>query len=216
MIDGNEGVDHRIEIFGDLVDLSKRSRNFESALLYQKMLEEARVFDEQQKRDRQIHLIELRLEVSRIEYERELYRVKAEQALSAAEEQARQLGTVLTSLEERRNALRTLRSEVAEITADTPADVRIRRILQEIDRLLGSEEQSTKVQALVESIEPDFANRLASRYPKLSKAEISVCLFLKIGLRSVDIANVLKTSERTVENHRRIFVKNLGCRRLLR
>ena len=44
----------------------------------------------------------------------------------------------------------------------------------------------------------------------LSKTEIIVCVFLKLGMRSIDIAKLMVTSERTVENHRLHIRKKMG------
>lgn len=210
MIEGNEAVDHRIEILEGLVEVSKRQNDLQSMALYRQMLSDAKLFQAEQQHDRRIQVIEVRTQVSRVEYERELYRAKAQQAAQSAEEHARELSMTITSLTERRGALYKLRKELEAMSAEYASDIRVRNMLRDIDCLLAADEPATKARALISNIEPEFPKQLSSTYPQLSKAEVSVCLFLKAGLRSVDIANILKTSERTVENHRAHIRKKLG------
>src|SRR6185295_13851353 len=45
---------------------------------------------------------------------------------------------------------------------------------------------------------PDFQSKLTERYPTLSQMEVKICSLLKLKLTSLDIAQLLCLSERTV------------------
>ncbi len=56
----------------------------------------------------------------------------------------------------------------------------------------------------------DFSVKLMDKKWRLSAREIEICKMLKNGLKSKDIAELLFTSQRTVEHHRNHIRKKLG------
>ena len=55
-----------------------------------------------------------------------------------------------------------------------------------------------------------FIGRLEARYASLSPRETQICMMIKDGLSSKDIAAALHTSEGTVRNQRKTIRKKLG------
>ena len=55
-----------------------------------------------------------------------------------------------------------------------------------------------------------FVTRLEARYASLSPRETQICMMIKDGLSSKDIAAALHTSEGTVRNQRKTIRKKLG------
>ncbi len=51
-------------------------------------------------------------------------------------------------------------------------------------------------------LNPDFMRRLKERFPRLTATELRICTLLRNDMSTKEIADMLCTSERTVENHR--------------
>lgn len=53
-----------------------------------------------------------------------------------------------------------------------------------------------------QEVNPQFIKTLTEKYPDLTSTEIKICALTSIGLNSKDIANMLKLSSRSIENHK--------------
>lgn len=79
--------------------------------------------------------------------------------------------------------------------------------------------ESTSAQATWESyveifskVHPDFQSTLKSSYPSLTTMELKVCVLIRAGLLSEEIAEILSLSERTIENKRFSIRNKLGLK----
>jgi DNA-binding NarL/FixJ family response regulator len=124
--------------------------------------------------------------------------------------QTRELSEATALLSRRRDLLLTVRKELVDIEGGTVTTAQAKHIQRQIDSELTADEQQSKIDEILREVEQDYIDHLSSTYPMLSKTEIIVCVFLKLGMRSIDIAKLMVTSERTVENHRLHIRKKMG------
>ena len=106
--------------------------------------------------------------------------IQKNELLERLTEQLRQLAR--TPVDDIRRQARTLLNQIADGRA---ADDSWKAFEQQLNHLHG-----------------DFVGRLAQRCPDLSPKELQVCSLLKLGLSSKQIAELMGTVERTIENHR--------------
>ncbi|KXK52878.1 MAG: tetratricopeptide repeat protein [Chlorobi bacterium] len=66
------------------------------------------------------------------------------------------------------------------------------------------------VKTILRSEDPTVTARLKERFPALSGKELKICVLLRSGYSTKEIAGILSTSERTVENHRYHIRQKLG------
>lgn len=59
-------------------------------------------------------------------------------------------------------------------------------------------------------VHPDFQATLTSKYRNLTRMEVRICILIKAGLTSEEIAQILSLSARTIENNRLRIRKKLG------
>jgi PAS domain S-box-containing protein len=61
-----------------------------------------------------------------------------------------------------------------------------------------------------QDINPNFVNYLSKNYPNLTPSELKICSLTRTGLSSKDIAQILKISIRSVENHKYNIRRKFG------
>lgn len=66
------------------------------------------------------------------------------------------------------------------------------------------------VEIALRSEDPAITARLKEQFPTLSAKELKVCILLRNGYSTKEIAEILSTSERTIENHRYHIRRKLG------
>ena len=61
-------------------------------------------------------------------------------------------------------------------------------------------------------IYPQFLNHLTEKYPSLTQNEKRLCAFLRMGMRTSEIANLINISETSVSKNRNRLRKKLGLK----
>ncbi|MBI3259852.1 MAG: LuxR family transcriptional regulator [Ignavibacteriae bacterium] len=129
-----------------------------------------------------------------------------------------QLSTNNKSLLIQMNELNTFRSDVIGIIAQLDKQDEIGKKLKtkvrESHLMQGT---WTSYLQTFSKVHPDFQATLTSKYRNLTRMEVKICILIKAGLTSEEIAQILSLSARTIENNRlRIRKKlNLGERESL-
>lgn len=127
------------------------------------------------------------------------------------EHKERELTEKTRHLIKQTEAVAQFRDDLRALIRRTPSDDPIvksikERLSNEPDKQLSwleFEEEFKKVH-------PDYVVKLNVAYPTLTKMEQKICMMLRIGLTSVDIAKLLFLSERNIENHRYRIRKKLS------
>lgn len=129
-----------------------------------------------------------------------------------------QLSTNNKSLLIQMNELNAFRSDVISIIAQLDKQDEIGRKLK--TKVRESHLMQGTWASYLETfskVHPDFQATLTSKYRNLTRMEVKICILIKAGLTSEEIAQILSLSARTIENNRlRIRKKlNLGERESL-
>ncbi len=101
--------------------------------------------------------------------------------------------SVLASLTSELDAMKRSKSDYSNQTIDA--------ILGLIETIRFKDKDYEQLESRASELHREFALALDTRYPDLTATEKRICILLKLGLSSVDVANVLFTSVRTIETH---------------
>lgn len=153
---------------------------------------------------RSIAELQLHFDVERTAREREIYRLKAERLEVENEHKASELTAMALNLVQKNELLERLTGQLKELGRRPTDDMRrqARSLLNQVSEGRAADDGWKAFEQQLDQLHGDFVDRLAQRHPSLSQTEIRVCSLVKLGLSSKQIAGLLGTVERTVENHR--------------
>ncbi len=155
--------------------------------------------------------LEVRYEVQLKEKETKILQLTNEQLNTDLLFTKKELVMKSTALLEQAKAITELKQQIYKAIhqLDTAENIvrAVRTALKESTLLKESWE---KYQELFEHINPEFEKNLRKDFPSLSKMECKVSILIRSGLTSIQIAELLSVSERTVENHRYNVRKKLS------
>lgn len=98
------------------------------------------------------------------------------------------------------NTLKQPNDSILSVNADESS---LTEELQTYLRNLGNDESSwERFKENLEHLHPKFTKRLLEHCPELSPMQIRICCLLRLQLSSKEIAEILKLSKKTVDNHR--------------
>ena len=116
------------------------------------------------------------------------------------------------TLVEKSQTITSLRRQIAQLSEDADAAARpkLRALLRDAERSEERRDAWKRFEAQFDETHRAFTRTLVERWPDLSRTELKVCALLKIGMATKEIAEILATSPRTVDGHRRSIRKKLG------
>ncbi|MBC8145236.1 MAG: hypothetical protein H7X80_06590, partial [bacterium] len=153
---------------------------------------------------RSIAEMQVRFDVERTSREREIYRLKSEQLELENDHRARELTAMAANLIQKNELLASLTEQIKKIGQGAPDDVRklSRTLLNQISDNHSADQGWKEFEQQLATLHGDFVGRLSTRFPNLATMEIRVCSLLKLGLSTKQIAELMGTVDRTIENHR--------------
>ncbi|MCW3128294.1 MAG: hypothetical protein JWO03_3952 [Bacteroidetes bacterium] len=115
-------------------------------------------------------------------------------------------------LQQRDNLLIELKKDIDEQKRTDPGSgLYFKRILKTIERAFVREkEENARIREKFDEAHRTFIIHLYSLYPTLTPTECRICALLKSGFNSKEIASVLSTHVRNIENHRVRIRRKLG------
>ena len=116
---------------------------------------------------------------------------------------ARETKLLAVHLAKKGSFLATLTDQLAVMKSTNPqySAQTIDAVVQLIEAIRFKDKEYENLEERAESLHHDFIVALVERYPALTATEKRICILIRLGLGSIDIANVLFTSVRTVETH---------------
>jgi len=170
---------------------------------------------------KQAQLFEHRRQIAEMEKQRALDQAEAKaehlraQLLeSQLQRKQQELASTAMHLAKQSEMLGRFRNDLRSIMRDSSDAIAIIKQFKEKLKELPCEAIDwSKFEAEFSQTYPDFQSKLLEVYPTLSKMEVKICSLLKLKLTSLDIAQLLCLSERSVEWHRSNVRKKLGVRR---
>jgi tetratricopeptide (TPR) repeat protein len=154
--------------------------------------------------------LQTRAEIESIEREREILRLKTDRLEIEMEHKAKELTSLAMQLVQKNELLDSICSQIREAEQERSQSLGV--LLRQIESNRSSAREWEQFEQQFQSLHHDFIDRLAREHPSLSPTELRVCALLKINLSTKEIANILCSSVRTVEDHRYRIRTKLGLK----
>lgn len=148
-------------------------------------------------------------QVAQMAREREIFRLKAEQAERELTHKKQEIVSMAMSLVQKNELVEKLKANLSQLRRTISAKTEsaeitesIGAVILDLDQAKSSEESWKLFEQQFESVHQDFIKTLLFRFPELTKAEVRLCVLLKIQLSTKEIAQLLFLSPRSVETYR--------------
>lgn len=192
--------------------VESRARAFAAFGLFEKGFEEldrANSLEKQvlnEKSLRQIHDLEVRYEMTLKEKEIQLLDAdKKVLELERTQLQA-QLSMNNQYLFMYKKELNDFKTEILSITKQLDkAEIIVHKVKTKLRESLGVQDRWESYMEIFTKVHPQFKEKLITKYPNLTEMEVRVCVLIRAGLISTEIAEILSLSYRTIENKRLII-----------
>ncbi len=142
-------------------------------------------------------------ELERLAKERELQKLQMDKLEVELNAKARETQLLAVLLAKKGSVLATLTDQLSTMKSSNPkySEETIDAVIELIETSRHKDKEYEHLEERAEALHHEFIVSLSQRFPELTAAEKRICILLKLGLSSVDIANVLFTSVRTIETH---------------
>ena len=161
--------------------------------------------------NKRVEFVKLRMEYEMKVAEMSEQKRRSELLNLELEHKERELTEKTRHLIKQTEAVAQFRDDLRALIRRTPSDDPIVKSIKE--RLSNEPDKQLSWREFEEEfkkVHPDYVVKLNVAYPTLTKMEQKICMMLRIGLTSVDIAKLLFLSERNIENHRYRIRKKLS------
>ncbi|MDP4231009.1 MAG: tetratricopeptide repeat protein [Bacteroidota bacterium] len=207
-----KAVERQYNIAQELLRISEELGKHKDAIGWLKKIHEYEMNRIDVGQKQAIAKLETTLELQRLEGERELHKIRTRQLESELQSRTREIellasqlakkGSFLVSLRDQLQSLKTSDEEGGIIAIDTVTGL--------IETMRHKDKEYEQLEERARNLYGNFFATLSKKFPRLTPAERKICILVKLGLNSKDIANVLFTSVRTIENHSLRIRKKLG------
>lgn len=156
--------------------------------------------------------LQAQYDLERAVRERELYRRENERLEEENRSKEAELGSLSMLLVERSRFIKGIRLAVEKLSGRVPEKVadEVDEILRTIRTSSSREADWQEFERQFRKVHHDFIDRLARRFPDLTKSELKVCALVRTGLSSAEIASMLHVTKRNIDTHRYRLRKKLG------
>ncbi|MFI5263069.1 MAG: tetratricopeptide repeat protein [Candidatus Kapaibacterium sp.] len=147
--------------------------------------------------------LETRIELQRLENERELHKIKTRQLESELRSKTREIELLALQLARKGSFLASLTGQLHSMQSSPEEGgiISIHSVTGLIETMRHKDKEYEQLEERAQKLYSDFFITLSMKFPDLTPAERKVCVLIKLGLNTKDIANVLFVSIRTIENH---------------
>jgi len=187
-----------------LSDITEDLGDTKRALRHYRRFETLREKIRSHEQRRAIAELQIRFDVEQAEKEREIYRLRSEQLEMEVERQSRELKAMAMGLSAQQEFIGRVMVAVREI--EQKCGDRVRPLAQKLTRDLkeasNGRDHWKKFEQHFEQMHPEFMSTLLQRCPDLTRAQQKLCVLIKIGLSTKEIAHVLNVGVRAVETQR--------------
>ena len=164
---------------------------------------------QREKQQKEIADLQARFDVEQAEREREIYRLRSEQLELENSNKTAELTSLSMRLVERKRLLSDIIVAIEEVSTDRSEAQSLQKILDKIQQNVTADNDWQVFEQQFEQIHQHFMQRLSQSYPSLTVAELRVCAFIRLGLSSSEIADLLHVTKRNVDTHRYRLRKKL-------
>ncbi|MFC3197163.1 triple tyrosine motif-containing protein [Parapedobacter deserti] len=142
--------------------------------------------------------------------EKEIVKLQNEKLENEVLTKTKELASASMHLMENSGALSKLRVELAKLNLSTEDESELKRItslLKDVERNTANWDQFA---SYFDELNDGFLNRLKATHPALSRNDLKVCAYLRLGFSSKQIAQLQNISVRGIEIHRYRLRKKLS------
>ena len=160
-------------------------------------------FDEEQKRLKYIHQLELE------KNEKEIIKLQNEKLANEVVFKNRELADATMHLVERSDALAKVKDELQKLYKNTPNNHDVKKAIQLLNDVEKNNANWDQFASHFDEVNNDFLKKIKAKYPVLSNTDLKVCAYLQLNLSSKEIAQLMNISVRGVEISRYRLRKKL-------
>ena len=205
---------YEMEVCKNMAVACEAIGNVRESLTYYKrfmQLQKEMISDEVRKK---IHSYQLRIQLQRVEEEKETYRTRSEQLKQQNEYQKKELAAISSRIAQTTTLFDELRERLVGVKdLDAQTSQSIKEMIRDIDARGQSVEAWDVFERQLQHLDQEFVAGLMDNYPSLTPAEIRMCLLLTVGMTNKEMASLLNISNRTVDTHRTSIRKKMGLQR---
>jgi tetratricopeptide (TPR) repeat protein/DNA-binding CsgD family transcriptional regulator len=182
------------------------------SLGYLKMWIKAKEKVENMQAQRALVMLEMKGEIEKARAELERYRERQEAIEREAEQSRQELAAATLKLTQRAEREEKLEGKLRSYAERAGGDVAalLGDLLTELRGARSDEKRWDAFERQFEHLLPGFLRTLLKRSPALTPTELKVCSRVRINLSTKEIASILCTSSRTIDNHRRHIRVKMG------
>lgn len=155
---------------------------------------------------RKIEALSIKVAIGEKVKERDIEKMKREQVEKELSSTTMHLAMQTELLGNFRNDLRQIVREI-----DEPISA-LKKIKEKLKELPCEQIDWVKFEKQFTEVHPEFKAKIIEKYPDLTKQEVKMCQLARLGLKNIEIAQLLCLSERSVESHRFNLRKKLGLK----
>jgi tetratricopeptide (TPR) repeat protein/DNA-binding CsgD family transcriptional regulator len=206
--------DSELPIHACIADLYEKKGDLALALHHHKQhatLKEEVIGREHQ---REMHQMRMRADVERAEREREAAELRTRQLEAEMEQKTKELTAMALQMVEKNTFLEELKQGMSEVAVEVGPSTRpkLRTLVRKVEGSINAKEEWRAFEEQFEKVHHGFLRRLAGRHSDLTPTELKICALVKLDLPTKEIADILRSSARTVEWHRSNIRRKLGFR----
>lgn len=161
-----------------------------------------------------INRIQMRAEMEKAERDREILQLKTERLELEMQHKTKELTSLAMQLVQKNEMLDDLKRQIGGLAASrngvSGGGGELAPIIRQIETSRNSEKEWDVFEQQFRALHPEFIDEMARTCPELSPTELKVCALLKINLATKEIATILCSSVRTIEDHRYRIRAKLG------
>jgi len=209
-------LEQQYEIAREIARVAQDLRLMPDAVRWSKKVHEYEIERLNSEQQNAILSLKTQQEVERLAKERELDKLKMDKLELELASKERETKLLAVQLAKKGSFLATLTNQIALLKSSKYSPETIDAVVELIETIRFRDKDYEQLEERAETLHHDFIVALSERFPDLTAAEKRICILLKLGLSSVDIANVLFTSVRTIETHCLSIRKKLRIARTTR
>lgn len=158
-----------------------------------KFLKQKLLFEEEQKRLKYIHQLEVE------KNEKEIIQLQNEKLVNEMIYKNKELADVSMHLVERSDALIKVKDELQRLHKKTGGNHDVKRAIELVNEIEKNNSNWEQFAAHFDEINNDFIKKLKTRFPNLTSTDLKVCTYLQLKLATKEIAQLMNITVRGVE-----------------
>lgn len=189
----------------------ERASDLKKALKHARLADRHRAVHEQQLASKQVQDLKYRVDIARVERDRELMRQQSEQYRTQLDAKSKELNTSALALAQKNEVISSLKQRLQSAARAGTSDTQglMRDLLRTIEEHLRGDKQMEGVTKQLSDFHQDFIAKLSAEFADLTPTELKICSLLKLNLNTKEIADFLCVSFKSVEVYRARIRKKL-------